>query len=311
MATKKAAPKKKPTSAKKSVAAKPVSASKVTTKKTTSAPAPMLKPGALIAELIGTFVLAAVVINLASNSNFGTIGIALVLAILVVVFGAVSGAHLNPAITIAQYVNKKIDGVKASAYIGSQVLGAVLALVIMTGIMQANWDYNGAVRAAVENAGVSSATIDQAGGLEKWAETYGGVESVASQLGIENKAPKTFTVNKLVEGKEWVAFLAEILGAIVFGLGVGYAVFGRSKSRIEAGLAVGLGLLAGAVIGGATVILNPAVAAAVGGFHWANPFGADAGLFWWPVLVYIFGTTIGMVAGVTAYRFILRDAETE
>ena len=310
MATKKAAPKKS-TSVKKSVATKPASAAKVTEKKTVGVLAAALRPGALIAELVGTFVLTATVINLATNTNFGIIGIALVLAILVVIFGAVSGAHLNPAITIAQYLNRKVDGVKATAYIVSQILGAVLALAILGGVSQANWNFQAAVQAAVENAGVSSATIEDAGGLEKWAGDYGGIESVASQLGIENTAPKTFTVTKLAEGKEWVTFLTEILGAIVFGLGVGYAVFGRSKSRIESGLAVGLGLLAGLVIGGSAVILNPAVAGAIGGFHWANPFGADAAVFWWPVLGYAFGTTIGMTVGVTAYRFILRDVESE
>lgn len=309
MATKKATSKKS-TSTKKSVTAKPVSATKVTAKKTIGASAAALKPGALIAELLGTFVLAGAIINLAANTSFGVIGISLVLAILVVIFGAISGAHFNPAITIAQYVNKKVDGVKASAYVVSQVLGAVLALAILSGVSQANWDYKAAVLAAVENAGVSSSTIENAGGIEKWSETYGGVDAVAAQVGVENKAPQTYTANKLTEGKEWVAFLTEILGATVFGLGVGYAVFGKNKSRIEAGLAVGLGLLAGLVIGGATVILNPAVAAAIGGFHWANPFGAEAGTFWWPVLVYIIGTTAGMTAGVTAYRFLAKDTET-
>lgn len=308
MATKKASS-KKPTSTKKSVAAKPAAVTKVTAKKSSEASTTTIKPGALIAELLGTFVLAGAVISLAANANFGVVGISLILAILVVVFGAISGAHLNPAITIAQYVNRKIGGIKALTYVVSQVLGAILALAILAGVSSANWDYNAAVKTAVENAGVSSSAIETAGGIEKWSETYGGIEAVAAQVGVENKAPETFTVSKMASGKEWVAFLTETLGALVFGLGVGYAVFGKSKSRIEAGLAVGLGLLAGLVIGGATVILNPAVAGAIGGFHWANPFGADAGVFWWPVLVYIVGTTVGMTAGVTAYRFLAKDAE--
>lgn len=312
MATKKAAPKKS-TSVKKSVATKPASAVKVTKKKTVGELAAALRPGALIAELVGTFVLTATVINLATNTNFGVVGIALVLAILVVIFGIVSGAHLNPAITIAQYLNRKVDGVKAVAYIVSQVLGAILALAVLSGMLQANWNFHAAVQKAVESAGVgiSSTDIKEAGGIEKWAETYGGIDAVATQVGVKNEAPTTFTVDKVTEGKEWVTFLAEMMGAIVFGLGVGYAVFGRSKSRIESGLAVGLGLLAGLVIGGSAVILNPAVAGAIGAFHWANPFSADAATFWWPVLVYILGPTIGMTIGVTVYRFILRDVEAE
>ncbi len=310
MATKKASS-KKPTSTKKSVTAKPVSATKVTTKKVDGATATTLKPSALIAELLGTFVLAGAVISLAANANFGVVGISLILAILVVIFGAISGAHLNPAITIAQYVNRKVGGVKAVTYIVSQVIGAILALVVLSGMAQASYNFPAMVQKTIEAApySVPSEDIKKAGGVEKWADAYGGIEAVAAQVGLEDKAPQTYTASKLDSGKEWVALLAEILGALVFGLGVGYAVFGKSKSRIEAGLAVGLGLLAGLVIGGATVILNPAVAGAIGGFHWANPFGADAGVFWWPVLVYIVGTTVGMTAGVTAYRFLAKDAE--
>jgi glycerol uptake facilitator-like aquaporin len=306
MATKKAP--SKATSAKKSVATKSASAPKVSKKKLTfGEKAAALKPGALIAELLGTFVLAGAVINLSGGGTISSVAIALVLAILVVVFGAISGGHLNPAITIAQYVNKKIDGVKATSYIVAQVIGAVLALGVLTGIANANWDFNAAVQAGVEKAGITSETIEKAGGLEKWAATYGGVESVASQLGIENKAPSVYKAAKMTDGKEWGVMLAEVVGAIIFGLGVGYAVFARNKSQIEAGLAVGIALFAGLAVGGSAVILNPAVAGAVSALQWANPFGADAGTFWWPVFTYIFATVIGMTAGFTTYRFISKD----
>lgn len=274
-----------------------------------------LKPGALIAEFLGTFVLAGAVMYFATQGVTGLLGIGLVLTALVVAFGVASGAHLNPAITIAQYVNRKISGVKAASYIVVQVLGAVLALGLLTGLANAQFDYTSAVQSALEKAdsSITEETISEKGGLAKYlSTTYQGmtVDQAASQLGVSKTAPKTYaTVAKLTAGKEWTTFFYELIGAVVFGLGVGYAVFAKNKNAIETGLAVGIGCLAGLAIGGSAVVLNPAVASALQAFQFNHIFGADAlNLFWWPLFIYVGATTIGMTAGVTAYRFALKDA---
>jgi len=262
-----------------------------------------LRPGALLGELLGTFILAGAVISLAQNHYYGAVGIALILAILVVVFGVVSGAHLNPAITIAQYVNRRIDGVKAVAYIIAQVLGAVLAFVVLHAIFTSTYDNS--IMTALAAQGVTADQVNAAGGLAKFAAQtpYATVDGVAKALGIT-----PFISAALTKGQEWVTFFSEILGSAIFGLGIGYAVFKKNKTAIETGLAVGVSLFAGLMIGGASVILNPAVAAAIGGFQWVNPFAAGAMTFWWPVFIYILGTCIGMTAGFTIYRFVLKDA---
>ena len=54
-----------------------------------------LNPAALIAELLGTFVLSAVFIQLINNTSYGLIGILLVIVALVVAFIGVSGAHFT------------------------------------------------------------------------------------------------------------------------------------------------------------------------------------------------------------------------
>ena len=284
------------------------------TKKSFSEKAAALKPGALIAEFLGTALLAGLVLTLGSQGTLGALGIGIGLAVLVMVLGIISGAHLNPAITIAQWINRKIDGLKAATYVFVQVLGAVLMMMIISGAASvANSSYNKDVQEAlVSAAGVTAEQIEEGGGLEKFLkESYGmTVDNAAAQLGIEGNAQKPTEAATLVEGQEWLTFLMEILGAIVFGLGIGYAVFTRNKSSIETGLAVGVSLFAGLMIGGATVILNPAVAAAIGAFDWANPFGPDAMVFWWPVFNYIGATVIGITAGFTLYRFVLKDVVT-
>jgi glycerol uptake facilitator-like aquaporin len=262
-----------------------------------------IRPGALIAELLGTFVLAAVVIKLVQGGTTGTIGIGLALAVLVIVFGVVSGAHLNPAITIAQYVNRKIDGVKTVAYVIAQVLGAMLAFAILYGIFQSS--YNDSIITALAAQGITKESIDAAGGLAGFAEQtqYGTIDGVAEVLGIQ-----PFINVTIEKGQELIVLLSEILGAVVFGLGVGYAVLNNKKGQVATGLAVGLSLFAGLAIGGVNVILNPAVASAIGGFGWGGAlFGEGAMTFWWPVFTYVFGTVIGLTAGFTIYRFILKD----
>ena len=269
-----------------------------------------LRPGALIAELVGTFVLAGLVMSIGSQGTLGAVGIAIGLAILVMVLGVVSGAHLNPAITIAQYVNRKIDGVKAVAYIIMQVAGAVLVFFVLNSAMTLN--YNNTVQASLEKAAnVSSADIDKAGGLSKFLSTnYNmSVDDAAGQLGLNASTLKPTHAATLTDGQQWITFFLEMLGAAIFGLGVGYAVFKKNKSAIETGLAVGVALFAGLMIGGSTVILNPAVAAAIGGYTWSNAlFGAGAMTFWWPVFIYIGASVVGMTAGFTVYRLVLKDA---
>jgi len=309
----KAAPKKRPATKKPAVKVvketTTVAANTGGKKLTFGEKAALVRPGALVAEFFGTFVLAAAVIKLASGGTTGAIVIALILAVLVMILGTVSGGHLNPAITIAQYVNRKIDGVRTVAYVCAQVLGAVAAFGLLLGMFNATNSLNSEVYNALTSAGyVKAADIDQAGGIEKYLkDKHNGmtVEDVATQL---NVTVPTFTDHKMTADKEWTDFLLELIGAIIFGLGVGYAVFAERKSAIEAGLAVGIGLLGGLMIGGATVILNPAVAAAIGGFEAVNPFSAEAMTFWWPVFTYVGATVIGMTAGVTIYRFALKNA---
>lgn len=261
-----------------------------------------LKPGALIAEIVGTFVLTGAVIRLAQGGTVGLVGIGLVLAILVVIFGVISGSHLNPAITIAQYVNRKIDGVKAVAYILAQVIGALAAFVVLYSVFQSSYDSS--VMAALAQQGVDAKTVSDAGGLAQWAATtpYATIDGVAKVLGIT-----PFINVTLEKGTEWAVFFSELVGAIIFGVGVGYAVFSRNRSRIETGLAVGLSLFAGLAVGGASAVLNPAVAGAIRAFDWANPFAAGCMTFWWPVFIYIGATTVGITAGFTLYRYVLKS----
>nr|XP_027111984.1 aquaporin NIP1-1-like [Coffea arabica] len=90
----------------------------------------------LIAEIAGTYFLifagcGAVVINAVRNNTITAPGISIVwgLAVMVVVYavGHISGAHLNPAVTIAFATCKRFPWKQVPAYISAQVLGSILA----------------------------------------------------------------------------------------------------------------------------------------------------------------------------------------
>lgn len=85
-----------------------------------------LQPSALIAELVGTFILATVAITVGNPIYVG-----FTLVVLVLALGAVSGAHLNPAVTFGLWSVKKLDTVKMPFYFAMQFAGALLALLLM------------------------------------------------------------------------------------------------------------------------------------------------------------------------------------
>ena len=75
-----------------------------------------------INEFIGTFFL---VLTIALTGN--PIAIGFVLTVLVYMGGYISGAHYNPAVTLAMLLVKKIDKGEAMKYIIAQLLGGFIA----------------------------------------------------------------------------------------------------------------------------------------------------------------------------------------
>jgi glycerol uptake facilitator-like aquaporin len=49
-----------------------------------------------------------------------------ILVVLITVFGPVSGAHLNPAVTVAFLSRREVSAGSAIGYVGAQILGAIL-----------------------------------------------------------------------------------------------------------------------------------------------------------------------------------------
>lgn len=98
-----------------------------------------MDPRKYLAEVLGTFVLvfcgsmsilAAVAMD-APILAVVPLGFGLALLAAIVVFGPVSGAHFNPAVTLAALLDRRIGPVDAGSYVVSQFVGAIGASALV------------------------------------------------------------------------------------------------------------------------------------------------------------------------------------
>ena len=82
---------------------------------------------AVVLEFIGTFLLAAGIII----SQGQPIGVMFILMSIVLIAGGISGAHVNPLITIGAWATRRVNTIKAIFYIVAQVLGAMVAFMLL------------------------------------------------------------------------------------------------------------------------------------------------------------------------------------
>lgn len=223
---------------------------------------------ALGAELVGTFLLAGVVIAGQGQPIF----VLFALVGIVLTLGAISGAHVNPAITIGALVTRRIGWLRAIGYVIAQCLGAALAYIVL------------------------NAFIGGANAVSAQAQAYG------------QSAPSLFAaadVAKLV-GKEWYVFFAELTGAAI--LGFAYANATRElRDRLTSSFTAGLGIFIALMIAvsaasyvGATAVINPALAISLHAYSWSNI---------WPFAIYALAPVIGAILGFVIYD-LLRGKNT-
>src|SRR5258708_8808355 len=80
----------------------------------------------------------AIIINDVAGGTVSHVGIGLTFGLVVLAMiyalGDVSGAHLNPAVTLAFVAAQRLEGRWAAPYIASQALGAITASILLRGI---------------------------------------------------------------------------------------------------------------------------------------------------------------------------------
>lgn len=84
-----------------------------------------------VAEFLGTAILVMVALVLSQTtavSYFIGTSVAAAIIAIYMIFGSVSGAHVNPAITFGMWTARKIGTLRAVLYIAAQLLGGLAAL---------------------------------------------------------------------------------------------------------------------------------------------------------------------------------------
>lgn len=209
--------------------------------------------GAVLAELVGSFLLVATILTVQANplyTAFGLIGIVLIVS------GA-SVVHLNPAITIGAWVTRRINFIYAICYIMAQIIGAVLAWVVLSQFLK----------------GDTSSSSDVFG-------------SASNTL---------FTASELAKDKEWYIFFAELLGTTILATGIANSIKSIKGDKTQRAMTYAFtALVALIVAGSATAIyangltfINPVVAAAANALSWNI----------WPIAIYVFAPVIGGILG--------------
>src|SRR6267378_6218238 len=101
----------------------------------------------LAAECLGTFALVfagtgAIVIDEITGGGVSHVGVALTFGLIVLAMvytlGDISGAHINPAVTIGFWAARRFESRKVLPYVVSQSAGAFLASVILRLLFPAN-----------------------------------------------------------------------------------------------------------------------------------------------------------------------------
>jgi MIP family channel proteins len=146
---------------------------------------------AYIAEFFGTlllvFFIGLVVVQQGPIADFAAIGLvhAIVLAVLIFTFGAVSGGHFNPAVTAGLLAIRKISPRDAGIYVVMQIAGGVVGALLVgwliTGVPNASHGFDPAVGAGLKGEWAAGAALELIG-------TFALVFSVVG-LAVNPKAP--------------------------------------------------------------------------------------------------------------------------
>lgn len=206
------------------------------------------KIGVLVAEFLGTMILALAAMGAARYFNFTApwyvgVAVGVTLAALVGIIGKVSGAHVNPAITLGLWTLKKIPSTTAIAYVGAQLLGGLTAMAFVEYVTNSDVISSGmatfdgrvfmaeAIGTAVFGFGVAAVVMQKLDGMQ--AAFTIGASLFMGVLVASMAAPGFLNPAVALANNSWdkTTVLAPIVGSII-GMNV-YSFFLAPTSSLK------------------------------------------------------------------------------
>lgn len=240
----------------------------------------MVNPRAWFAEAIATYALVffgplSVILSVVVFGDGLTIesilmislGHGAVIALMVYAFGHVSGAHINPAVTIPMMITKKISVADGIGYITFQVIGAIIATLSLMAILPeigkpVLWGGHGGPSELLNHSIMSGFVVEviltfflvlvifmtvvhkkapksvygaAIGGMVFLLHIVGVPLTGASMNPARSLAPAVATGDAGLLEIQWLYWVAPIIGGIIAGVIMNYVFINKDEQETKSG----------------------------------------------------------------------------
>jgi MIP family channel proteins len=238
----------------------------------------MVNPRAWFAEAIATFGLVffgplSVILSVVVFGNglsieailMISLGHGAIIALMVYAFGHVSGAHINPAVTIPMMITKKISVADGVGYIVSQVIGGIIATLSLMVILPeigkpVLWGGHGGPSELLNNSVMSGFAVEviltfflvvvifmtavhKKAPKSVYGAAIGGMVFLLHIVGIpltgasmnpaRSFAPAIVTGDAGLLEIQWLYWLAPIIGGIIAGVIMNYVFINKDEQEAK------------------------------------------------------------------------------
>ena len=238
----------------------------------------MVNPRAWFAEAIATYALVffgplSVILSVVVFGDGLTIesilmislGHGAVIALMVYAFGHVSGAHINPAVTIPMMITKKISVADGIGYIIFQIIGGIIATLTLVAILpeigkSVLWGGHGGPSELLNNSVMSGFAVEviltfflvveifmtavhKKAPKSVYGASIGGMVFLLHIVGIpltgasmnpaRSFAPAIVTGDAGLLEIQWLYWLAPIIGGIIAGVIMNYVFINKDEAKTK------------------------------------------------------------------------------
>lgn len=273
--------------------------------------------GTMLLVLLGNGTIAGVTLKGSKNEGMGGLAIAwgygIAILVPVLAFANVSGAHINPAITLGLASAGLFPWAHVAQYILAQLIGAIIGQLLVVAIYK---EYFAKTNDGAISLGAFATTNALDDGSNRGKAIFNGFVNEVIGMFVFVFGILSFTTNFFgSESIKWMTSYAQQQGADITSSGtfsqIWASVSGASSSKMVGALAIGL-MFVGLVtaFGGPTgAALNPARDLGpriVYSFLPQSVVGENKDAKWWYAWVPVVATIVGAVIAATVFKLMFK-----